>query len=105
MRCVVWSVAGLTVTALLQPQSDGGVGVGGAAGGHAAQRRRRADRGAAGDRVHRRSAAATRQYTHGFGRAEDLAGLVVVLHCFVRGGLAGRPQAAILSQDAGVLDG
>ena len=47
-------------------------------GGHHSQFLRRAYRGAAVDRVRVGTKAATRRYTYGFGRAEDLAGMFVV---------------------------
>ena len=55
-----------------------GVGFGRAVRRHRAQLLRRADRGAAVDRFAMSRRAATRRYTYGFGRVEDLAGLFVV---------------------------
>ncbi|MCP9951609.1 cation diffusion facilitator family transporter [Actinomadura madurae] len=53
--------------------------LGGAAGRHPPQRRRRADGRPAGHRVRPRRRPPSRRYTYGYGRAEDLAGVVIVL--------------------------
>ena len=52
--------------------------VGGAAGRHDPQLLRRVDRGPVVGRVRAGRRAATRRYTYGYGRVEDLAGLFIV---------------------------